>query len=61
MVSHAPVCISHGFTPVCVGKLFYAQCDASELDLFDGFDAAGNYTSIGIGEKQAPQYASPLR
>ena len=40
------------------GKLFYSQCSAAELDLFDGHRADGTYESIGIGEKQAPEYAA---
>ena len=40
------------------GKLYYAQCNAAELDLFDGFKANGQYESIGIGEQQAPEYAA---
>ena len=31
---------------------------AAELDLFDGHRADGTYESIGIGEKQAPEYAA---
>ena len=40
------------------GKLYYAQCSGTELDLFDGHTADGEYESIGIGEKQAPEYAA---
>lgn len=40
------------------GKLYYAQCSARELDLFDGHMPNGEYQSIGIGEKQAPEYAA---
>jgi hypothetical protein len=40
------------------GKLYYAQCSGAELDLFDGHRADGEYEPIGIGEKQAPEYAA---
>ena len=30
----------------------YEQCAAEDLDLFDGHDEEGNYTSIGIGDEQ---------
>ena len=36
----------------------YRQCTAAELDLFDGHDEDGSYVSIGIGDKQAPEYAA---
>ena len=36
----------------------YEQCSAAKLNLFDGHDADGTYASIGIGDKQAPEYAA---
>ena len=39
-------------------QTFYQQCNAAELDLFDGHAADGSYSSIGIGDKQPPEYAA---
>ena len=36
----------------------YRQCTAAELDLFDGHDEDGTYASIGIGDKQPPEFAA---